>query len=62
MGGCHDRYLKLRAKEIRNEYMRQYRKKNPDKVREINKRYWERKAEREQEEQEDEHQNDQVQN
>lgn len=62
MNAKHGKDLKLRAREIRNEYMRQYRKKNPDKVREINKRYWERKAEREQEEQEDEHQNDQVQN
>ena len=32
------------ARQARNEYMRQWRKKNPDKVRAIKARYWEKKA------------------
>lgn len=32
------------AREVQREYMRKWRKKNPDKVREKNKRYWEKKA------------------
>lgn len=34
------------AREARREYMREWRKKNPEKVRAINRRYWERRAER----------------
>lgn len=33
-----------KAKEARREYMRQYRKNNRERIREIQKRYWERKA------------------
>ncbi len=33
------------AKKARREYQRQRRAKNRDKVREANRRYWERKAE-----------------
>jgi len=33
------------AKKARREYQRQWRAKNRDKVREANRRYWERKAE-----------------
>lgn len=32
------------AKKARRDYMRKYRKNNPDKIRDINARYWERKA------------------
>ena len=32
------------AKEIRRAYYRAYRKKHPDKVREANARYWQKKA------------------
>jgi len=43
------------AKEIRRKYMREWRKKNPEKVREYNRKHWERKAEQlQQEDQEDE--------
>lgn len=36
--------LQDRAAEERREYYRQWRAKNPDKVRENNRRYWERRA------------------
>ena len=36
--------LSEKAKQLRNRYMSQYRKKNPDKIREYNRRYWEKKA------------------
>lgn len=32
------------AKEAKREYYRQWRKNNPDKKREQNRRYWEKKA------------------
>ena len=32
------------ARMAQREYARQWRKKNPDKVRETNRRYWEKKA------------------
>lgn len=32
------------ARKKRNEYMREYRNKNKDKVAEYNKRHWEKKA------------------
>lgn len=32
------------ARKLRNEYMRKWRKKNKDKVKEAQERYWERKA------------------
>lgn len=35
------------AKMARREYMRQYRKNNKEKVKEINDRYWAKKAESE---------------
>lgn len=34
------------AMDARNEYNRQWRKKNPDKVRASNERYWNRVAEK----------------
>ena len=33
------------AKAKRAEYMRQWRARNPEKVKEANRRYWQRKAE-----------------
>jgi Tfp pilus assembly protein PilO len=32
------------ARRLRNEYMREYRKKNPEKVKRIQERYWENRA------------------
>lgn len=32
------------AKKARNEYMKEWRKKNKDKVKETNRKYWENKA------------------
>ncbi len=32
------------ARKARNAYQRQWAKSNPDKVKEIRRRYWERKA------------------
>lgn len=36
--------LEERAREERREYFRQWRAKNPDKVKENNRRYWEKRA------------------
>lgn len=36
--------LSNQAKEARRAYLREWRRKNPEKVRESNRRYWERKA------------------
>jgi len=35
-----------KAKELRRQYQREWRKRNPDKVKKHQKRYWERQAER----------------
>ena len=35
------------ARKARNKYQRTYRKENPDKVRQYNNTFWERRAERE---------------
>lgn len=32
------------AREAKNKYLREWRRKNPDKVRAANNRYWEKKA------------------
>lgn len=32
------------AREIKNKYLREWRRKNPDKVKAANARYWEKKA------------------
>lgn len=34
------------AKEVRREYFREWRKKNPEKVRAMNQRYWQRRAQK----------------
>ena len=39
--------LDQNAKAARAAYQREWRRKNPDKVREINNRYWLRRAEKE---------------
>ena len=39
--------LEEKAREARREYLRLWRKKNPDKVKAYNQAYWERRAERE---------------
>lgn len=41
------------AKEARREYLRAWRAKNKDKVRESQRRYWERRAQREEVKEED---------
>lgn len=38
--------LSEKAKQLRNAYQREYRRKNPDKLQKYNLRYWERKAEK----------------
>jgi hypothetical protein len=48
--------MNSKAKELRNEYMKQYRARNKQKIKEINNRYWEKRAE--QKEQEGESQNE----
>lgn len=37
-------HMDEKAREARREYLREWRKRNPDKVRENNRRYWERRA------------------
>ena len=39
-----DTYLAELAREAQNQYVREWRQRNPDKVRESNKRYWRKKA------------------
>ena len=43
--------LSDKARQAKNEYMRKYMKewakKNPDKVKESNRKYWEKRSERE---------------
>lgn len=36
--------LEQTAKELRRDYQREWRKRNPEKVRASNRRYWEKKA------------------
>jgi DNA-binding NarL/FixJ family response regulator len=36
--------LSEKAREIRNQYQREWKRNNPDKLREYNTRYWEKKA------------------
>ena len=42
-----DEQLEELAREKQREYLREWRKKNPDKVKEYNQRYWRRRALRE---------------
>ena len=48
-----DEQLQELAKKIRREYQREWRKKNPDKVKEYNQSYWRRRALRELKEQQE---------
>ena len=45
--------LTAKARAVKNEYMKQWRAKNKDRVRAINQRYWERLAARRGEEKAD---------
>lgn len=45
-----EKQIRKAIAEERNAYMREWRKKNPDKVREANKRYWQKKVERKRQE------------
>jgi len=36
--------LQSQASEMRRKYLREWRKKNPEKVRQYNREYWQRKA------------------
>ena len=47
MNNLTDKELQEKARELRNEYQRNWRKKNQEKIREYNQRYWERKAKEE---------------
>lgn len=50
------------ATEMRREYLQNWRKKNPEKVRQYNKDYWNRKAAKaKQEAEQNEHKTDQIQ-
>lgn len=44
-----EKKLQEKALELRREYQREWRRKNKDKVRANNRRYWERKAQKAQE-------------
>lgn len=46
-------YLSEAARAERNRYYREYRAKHPEKMREKNRRYWERQAEKRAAEKED---------
>ena len=47
-----DSNTKQKAQELKREYMRQWKSKNRDKVKQYQERYWERKAEQIQKESE----------
>ena len=47
-------YEDSRAKELQRQYLREWRQKNKDKVREYNEQYWLRKARKEREGKKDE--------
>ena len=48
------------AKKAQREYMREWRKKNPEKVRRIKERYWEKKGKQMQEKEEGEYASEEV--
>lgn len=45
-----EKQIRKAIAEKRNAYMREWRRQNPDKVREANKRYWQKKVERKRQE------------
>ena len=53
MNNLTDKEIQELAREKQREYLREWRKKNPDKVKEYNQRYWRRRALRELKEQQD---------
>lgn len=44
MNNLTDKEIQELAKELQREYMRLWRKKNRDKLKEYNERYWRKKA------------------
>ncbi len=46
MGRRNTRQIEKTALEMRNEYYRQWRAANPEKVKQANQNYWRRKAEK----------------
>jgi|HigsolmetaGSP11D_1036233.scaffolds.fasta_scaffold00512_8 hypothetical protein len=42
-----EKTMEEKAREIRNQYYRDWRKKNPDKVRQYNQKRWLKKAQKE---------------
>lgn len=44
--------LSEEARKARNAYFREWRKKNPEKVKQANEKYWEKKAQEMQEQEE----------
>ena len=47
MNNLTDKELQEKARELRNEYQRNWRKENQEKIKEYNQRYWEKKAKEE---------------
>ena len=45
-----DEQIKEQARQERNKYYREYRAKNKERVKEINARYWERRAQKKEKE------------
>lgn len=54
-----DKETRAKIKAARNAYMREWRKKNPERAKEISERYWARRAERLAEEEAEEAEHDQ---
>lgn len=44
-----EKQIRRAIADERNAYMREWRRKNPDKVKEANSRYWKRRVEKKQE-------------
>ena len=45
------RQLSEKAKELRNAYQREWKRRNPERARQYNQTYWEKKAKKAEEEQ-----------
>lgn len=44
MENLREKQIEARAKEERRAYMREWRRKNKDRVKEYNERYWKKRA------------------
>ena len=53
-----EKKLSPAAREARHAYLREWRKKNRDKIRDANLRYWEKKAKQSNQEKEEEKKHD----